>query len=447
MLRFILFGIIAFQAVGCAAMDTAVFAARREALMKRIEGSVAVLQGAAEPRAYVPFRQDNNFYYLTGVEEPDALLMLDASQHRSILFLPARDKQKEPWEGPRLVPGSGSRHATGMDAVLDLGSFAAELQKRKDSLRRIHILRAPQETAATSRDRALQQEADRVQNRWDGRVSRAAAFEQNLRSHLDPSVAIEDLAPMLDAMRRVKDSQEIERMREAGRIAALGLKEAMRAAGPDLYEYQLAALAEFVFLWHGSAGYAFYPIVGSGPNSCILHYSRNGRKMLAGDIVVMDFGPDIRYYGADITRTFPVSGKFSEEQAKVYGAVLDAQTAALAAVRPGATFDDVREAASESLKRAGYERFLTHGVSHYVGMSTHDVGKSEPFAPGVVIAVEPGVYLPDKNLGVRIEDTVLVTRDGYEILTREAPKAIADIERLMAGGGLAEGLSEAVKAQ
>ncbi|MEJ2110549.1 MAG: Xaa-Pro peptidase family protein, partial [Acidobacteriota bacterium] len=245
------------------------------------------------------------------------------------------------------------------------------------------------------------------------------------------SVSIRDLSPLLDEMRRVKDSREIDKLRSAGRIGARGLVEAIRSAAPGMYEYQLAAVAEFVFLWHGASGDAFFPIVGSGPNSCVLHHHTNERKMEAGDIVVMDFGPDYGYYGSDVTRTFPISGRFTAEQAAAYRIVLEAQKAALAAVRPGATFDDLDDAAEQVLDRYGYGQYKVHGVSHYVGMAVHDVGEPEPFEPGVVIAVEPGVYFPEKNLGIRIEDTVLVTEEGFEILTGDVPKEITDIERLM----------------
>ena len=432
--------IVFFQAAFvCSANDNSFFAARREALMKRIEGSLAVLQGAPDTRAYAAFRQDNNFYYLTGVEVPNAFLLLDASKHHSILFLPSRDAKVEQWEGPRLFPGSAARAETGVDEVLDVSQFGEELGKRKNASQ-LYVPLVPSETAGVSRDRALQHEAARETDPWDGQMSREAAFEQNLRASLGSSVRIKDLSPILDEMRRVKDGQEIQRLREAGHIGALGLKEAIRSARPNMYEYQVAALAEFVFLWRGASGPAFFPVVGSGPNSCHLHYYKNSRRMESGDIVVLDFGPDYRYYQSDITRTFPISGRFSEEQAKVYQVVLDAQKAALEKVRPGATFSTLSEAAKEVLERFDYEKYLPHGVSHYVGMSTHDVGSSEPFEPGVVITVEPGVYIPEKNLGIRIEDTVLVTKDGCEILTREVPKEISEIEKLMTEKGIAEAI-------
>jgi Xaa-Pro aminopeptidase len=442
MIRLILTLLIALQAAVCTAKDNAFFAARREALMKRMDGAVAVLQGAPSPRAYIPFRQDNNFYYLTGVEVPGSLLLLDAAQHHAILFLPSKTKDSEPWEGKVLSPGSDARTSTGIDAVMGLSRFEEELEKRKSTLTLLYLLRSPHETSATSRDLARQHDRNRKTDSWDGRESREFAFEQNVRSKLNPSVLIKDLSPILDEMRRVKDALEIERMREAGRIGALGMKEAMRSAKPDMFEYQLAALAQSIFLWHGAFGYAYYPIVGSGANSCILHYVENQRKMIAGDIVVMDFGPDLHYYGTDITRTFPVSGKFTEEQARVYQAVLAAQNAALEKIRPGATMGDIEAEGREVLARLGYDKYLTHGMIHYVGMSVHDVGLSEPLEPGVVVALEPGVYMTGKNLGVRIEDTVLVTRDGYEILTRDAPKSIEEIEKLMAEKGLSDAIRD-----
>ncbi|HTY64753.1 MAG TPA: Xaa-Pro peptidase family protein [Acidobacteriota bacterium] len=438
MFRTILFGLCLLRAVGALAGDNSYFADRRDALMRKIDGAIAVLQGAPDTRAYAAFHQDNNFYYLTGVETPDALLLLDASQHRSILFLPARDEKSERWEGPRLYPGLEARRQSGIDEVLELSQFGDELEKRKPSLRELYAPFSPQEFAATSRDRALQHDSARESDPWDGRLSRETAFEKKLQARLGSTLEIKDLSPILDEMRRVKDAQEIERLREAGRIGASGFREAIRSAKPGNYEFQIAAVAEFIFSWEGASGPSFFPIVGSGSNSCILHYSQNSRKTEAGDIVVMDFGSEYRNYQSDITRTFPVSGKFSTEQAKVYRAVLEAQKAALSKVRPGATFSDLNAAARNVLERYGYAQYLPHGVSHYVGMSTHDVGESKPFEPGVVLTVEPGVYMPDKNLGIRIEDTVLVTKDGCEVLTGGVPKEISEIEKLMSEKGISE---------
>jgi Xaa-Pro aminopeptidase len=416
--------------------DNSYFAARREKVMQKIGGCIAVLPGAIETRAYEPFRQDNNFYYLTGVETPGAYLLLDAARQRSVLFLPARNVNREQWEGPRLFPGDEAKAATGMDDVLDISRLEAELQKCKPGLKHIYVPLAPEEVAATSRDRAAEYDSARERNVWDGVRSRPKALAQALRQKLGASAAIADLTPILDSMRCIKDEQEIGRMREAARIGALGMKEAIRDAGPGRFEYQVAAAATFVFRWNGAAGPAYFPIVGSGPNSCFLHYSADTRRMESGDIVVMDYGAEYRYYDSDITRSFPVSGRFSEEQSRLYEVVMEAERAAIGKVKPGASFADLNAAAHAVAERHGYGRYWQHGVSHFVGMSVHDVGAATRFEPGMVITVEPGLYLSEKNLGIRIEDTVLITRDGCEVLTLDVPKERAEIEKLMAEKGL-----------
>ena len=432
-MRLIPIAFITFSAAGSPDADLACFAARRAVVMSRIEGGLALLQGAAEPRAYAQFRQSNDFYYLSGVEVPDAYLLLDGANRRSLLFLPERNRIREIWEGPRLYPGEDARALTGFDEVLEASRLPGELEKRKENLKAIYTPMKPEEVALTSRDRAMQYETSRERNPWDGRVSREKALEQNLRKRMGDSVEVRDLSPILDEMRRVKDAQEIERMRESARIGAIGIAEAMRSTKPGVYEYQIAAAAEFIFKWNGAMGPAYCAIAGSGPNSCLLHYNRNARRTEPGDLVVLDFGPDYRYYHADITRTFPVSGKFGDEQARIYKVVLEAQKAAIARVRPGATFADLNGAARDVVTRGGFAKNWLHGVSHYVGMSTHDVGEMRPFEPGVVLTVEPGIYIAERSLGVRIEDTLLVTQDGSEVLSIGVPKEIPDVERLMAG--------------
>ncbi len=406
------------------------FSARRHQLMSRIEGAAALLEGAPETRAYVRFHQDNNFYYLSGVETPGAFLLLDASENRSTLFLPPRDRQEERWEGPRLSAGEETRAATGVDEVADVSRLREKLEQLKGHVKVIYTPFSPAELAETSRDRASAYEEAHESSPWDGRISREKALVSKLQTIFGDSATIRDLSSTLDSMRRIKDRLEIARMREAARIGALGMREAIRAARPGRYEYQIAALAEFFFRWNGAAGPAYFPIIGSGPNSCFIHYNANGRRMEAGDIVLMDFAPEYRYYVSDITRTFPVSNRFTPEQARVYQIVLDAQKAALAKVRPGATLASLDDAARRVIDRAGYAKYIAHGVSHYVGLATHDVGGKDPLEPGVVLTVEPGLYIRERSLGIRIEDTVLVTSDGCEILSADVPKEISQIEAL-----------------
>lgn len=422
--------------LGAASDDNLFFAARRDSLMKRVEGSIAVLRGAADTRGYVPFRQNNDFYYLTGVETPGAFLIVDSVEKESILFLPPRDSGTEQWEGARLFAGRAAAAATGIEQVRDVQKLEAELVRRRRGAAAVYTPLRAEETAATSRDRASRHDLLQESNPWDGRPSREKAFEASLKKKVGTGVTVRDLSPVLDAMRRIKDEQEIQRMREASRIGAIGLNEAMRTTRPGIYEYQIAAVADFIFRWEGAQGQAYFPLVGSGANSCVVHYYANARMTISGDIIVMDFGPDYKYYQSDITRTFPVSGKFTEEQRQVYAIVLEAQKAALAKVRAGSTIRGINEAGRAVVDRAGYGKYWLHGVSHYIGLATHDVGGPEPFEPGVAITVEPGIYIPEKNLGIRIEDTVLVTREGCEILSRGVPKEITEIEKLMTERGL-----------
>jgi Xaa-Pro aminopeptidase len=429
-LRAALAAILAGQALASAGDSTDAFESRRRALMQRLDGGLALLAGAPETRAYSAFRQENDFYYLTGVETPGAYLLVDAAEHRSLLFLPARDRRRETWEGLRLYPSDEARRATGIEEVLEVAHLAREIERRVQRGRPVYLRRQPAELAETSRDRAAQHDAARETSPWDGRVSREKALEAGLRRQLGGKLTLADLSRPLDAMRKVKDGVEIARLREASRIGVLGIKTAMRAAAPGRTEYQLAALATFVYRWEGAAGPGYYPIVGSGPNSCTVHYSSNDRTLAAGDLVVMDSGPEYRYYQADITRTFPVSAAFSDEQRAVYRVVLEAQAAALRRVRPGATFRDLDGAARDVIERAGFGKYWLHGVSHYVGMAVHDVGDPTPFEPGVVLTVEPGIYMPEKQLGVRIEDTVLVTAEGFENLSAGAPRSVDEVESL-----------------
>ncbi|MFQ5770634.1 MAG: M24B family metallopeptidase, partial [bacterium] len=216
-------------------------------------------------------------------------------------------------------------------------------------------------------------------------------------------------------------------------------KEAMRSVKPGLYEYQLEAISEYVFKRGGSEYPAFPSIVGSGPNSIVLHYSENRRKMENGDLVVIDIGAEYHGYAADVTRTIPVNGKFTGEQKRIYEIILRAQKQAITAIKPGVPFRDIHKVAKKTIEEAGYGKYFSHGTSHYLGLDAHDVGDYGALQPGMVITVEPGIYIPegsdlDKaywNIGIRIEDDVLVTEDGYKILSDKAPKEIDDIEKLM----------------
>ncbi len=374
-------------------------AARREALLERIGTGVAVLR-SAEPRSIEgdypqdsDFRQENGFFYLTGLETPGASLVLvagDGGPDDAILYLPPRRPGQERWTGPRLGPGPEAARITG---IADVRS--AE--------------RAESELAALAPGVA--------------RVDDAA-----LRDHLA-------------VLRLVKDEDELRRLRRAIDITTEAVREAMRIAEPGVWEYELEAVIEYTFRRHGAERVGFPSIVGSGPNATVLHYDKSRRRVEAGDLVVTDVGAEFGYYSADVTRTFPVSGRFTERQRALYELVLGTQQAALDAVVPGATLGELNRVAREYMReRSGTlcgavscDAHFVHGLSHWLGMDVHDVGDvAAPLAPGMVFTIEPGIYIPEEGIGIRIEDDVLVTERGYELLSAGAPRRPEEIEALMA---------------
>jgi Xaa-Pro aminopeptidase len=246
-------------------------------------------------------------------------------------------------------------------------------------------------------------------------------------------MAFEDITPLIDEMRVIKSTEEIEILRRNGKISAEGVKQAILATRPGVFEYQIEAAAMHVILRNGAKGAAYPPIVGSGPNSCIWHYDKNEREAQAGELVLMDFGADLDYLCMDITRTWPVSGRFTPEQREVYQIVLAVQKACIEAYKPGVTAADVRKHVAEVMEKKGIDpRGLRGGIGHYVGMCVHDVGpRGVPLEAGMVFAIEPALYYPEKNFGIRIEDTVLITEDGCEVLTKGVPKELEEIEKLM----------------
>jgi Xaa-Pro aminopeptidase len=269
----------------------------------------------------------------------------------------------------------------------------------------------------------------------------------HMREFIDQALearrTITDLGGQLAELRLVKDSVEVARLRRAAAITAKAQRAAMEGARPGMHEYELEAIVEFVFRSNGAERVGFPTIVGSGPNSVILHYDKNRRRTEENDLVVIDAGAEYGYYTADVTRTFPVSGKFTKRQREIYELVLATQLAIIDSIRPGRSARDMNGIARRYLRDnskdlcgdATCDRYLPHGVGHWLGMNVHDVGSyNRPFEPGMVLTVEPGIYIPAENLGVRIEDDVLVTEEGHEVLSAGAPKTVAEIEAVMAAG-------------
>jgi Xaa-Pro aminopeptidase len=436
-------------------MDIAPFADRRRRLLERMGTGVAILPTATEKLrnrdTHYPYRADSYFHYLTGFTEPEAVLVLVAgAEPKTLLFCRDRDPDKEIWDGYRFGP-EGAKEAFGFDEAYSIGLLAEKLPE----------LIANQPALWHS----LGHDTD-----WDGRVAAALnAVRAQSRAGKRAPAAIHDLRAVLDEMRLIKDGDEIALMRRAAIISADAHRRAMRATAPDRFEYEIEAELIHEFRRRGSQYPAYSSIVASGANACVLHYVENGRRMRAGELLLIDAGCELDGYAADITRSFPVGGRFSGPQADVYQLVLDAQAAAIAEIKPGASFMTPHDAAVKvlaqgmidlkllsggvdaAIEAGSYKRFYMHRTSHWLGLDVHDAGHYmdaasgddwRPLVPGMVLTVEPGCYIRPSddvpkafwNIGVRIEDDALVTADGCDILTIDAPKTIAEIEALMSEG-------------
>ena len=400
-------------------VDTAAVALRRRALAARIGRGVALIPAAHErnvERDYVQdndFRQTNTFFYLTELETQDAWLLIVAGGEAAttVLFLPPRTPSQERWTGLRLGPDTTAARLSGIGRVLPTDSLDRMLAAL---FRASGPIYAPLDV--TTRD------------------------EPRLKELVFSGRDVRNLRPLVDSMRLVKDGDEIARMRKAIDISAAGHVAAMQAARPGVWEYELEAALEAAFRRNGADRLGYPSIVGSGPNSTTLHYDVNRRQTRDGDLVVVDAGAEWGQYTADVTRTFPVNGKFTPRQKAIYDLVLTTQQTAFDSTRPGATVAQLNRIAREYLRAhsgtlcgaQSCDGYFIHGLGHWLGMDVHDVGDyATPLKPGMVLTLEPGIYLPAESLGVRIEDDVLVTATGAEWLSAKAPKTTVEIERLM----------------
>jgi Xaa-Pro aminopeptidase len=405
-------------------VDTAAVAARRRALLRRIGRGTVLIPAAHErdlEKEYLQdndFRQDNTFFYLTQLETQDAWLLMTArgpDSLETVLFLPPRTPSQERWTGLRLGPDSVAVRLAGIATVLPLDSLDNRmLRLRFGGPRPIY---AP--LSAKTRD------------------------ERRLSDLVFSGADVRNLLPIVDSMRAVKDADEVARLRRAVNISVAGHIAAMRAARPGMYEYELEAALEEGFRRNGADRVGYPSIVGSGPNSTTLHYDVNRRRTENGDLVVIDAAAEWGQYTADVTRTFPVNGRFTPRQKAIYDLVLGAQQAAFDSVRPGVTMQQLNAVARAYMhehsgtlcgdKTCDDREYFNHGLGHPIGMDVHDVGFGRPLEPGMVITLEPGIYLQAERLGVRIEDDVLVTAHGAEWLSAGAPRTTDAIERLMRG--------------
>ncbi|HPW17355.1 MAG TPA: Xaa-Pro peptidase family protein [Candidatus Aminicenantes bacterium] len=412
------------------------FARRRAALMAEVKDGAIVLFGDAALPAGTHFRQDNDFFYFTGNEDLGGVLVMLPASRSSCLFLPKRSAREIQYDGPGLLEDPDGGAKAGFNDVLAVGDLDEYLARNTERAGRVfHVRLSPRDSLDDARSETALWDGRRSRSHYNAQLSVDQYRIARLRERY-PQVELRDAAPAIDALRAVKTAEEIEIMRRNGRLSAEAVKQAMLAGRPGVFEYEIEAAAMAVVLKGGAKGAAYAPIVGSGPNSCIFHYERNDRRVGEGEVVLMDFGADLDHLAMDITRTWPASGKFSDEQREVYRIVLEVQKACIAAYRPGATPRSVRDETAAAMKAKGIDpRGLQGGFGHGVGLCVHDVPLGGVLKEGMVMAIEPALYYPEKGFGVRIEDTVLITKTGCEVLTKGVPKEIDEIERLLAGRG------------
>jgi Xaa-Pro aminopeptidase len=389
------------------------YAARREKLHPEIPDGVLVLFGAKESEdLHYSFFQEPNFLYLTGWEEPGAILVMTPTQ--DILLLPGRVPSEEKWTGRKLGPDDDKvREATGFSTVMPSERFESQLRTLLDTHPKLYAI------AGDVADRAVEK--------------------------LAPTRTRVDARPLIARLRMEKSAEEISHIQRATDASIEAHQAAWKMIRPGEYEYEIAAVMEGTYLMEGCRRSAYAPIVGSGPNSTTLHYSRNSRRMDSGEVVVMDVAAECDNYASDITRTVPANGKFTPRQREIYDIVLGAQRAAIAAVKPGMTLtkrspSNLYQIAYDYINTHGKDlhgqplgKYFTHGLSHHVGLDVHDESDvRDPLKAGMVITIEPGIYIPEENIGVRIEDVVLVTEKGAKVLSGALPVDPDEIERALA---------------
>ena len=424
------------------------YAARRAKLASNIDGPIVLLgyTGREEESQSYIFAQEENFYYLTGDNEEEAALILlppegsktkkdDWTGPREIFFLPPKNPSREKWNGQRMSPSDpGTEARTGFAVVKPMPELRATVER----LGRVY----PTFYTIVPYQREM------------GGYPHEKETVDWLKQAV-PEVTVKDIRTSIGELRLIKSSSELALIRQAIDLSLDAQLEAMKMMRPGLWEYQIAAKMVETHARGGSEGEAYAPIVGAGPNSTVLHYDKLARKIEEGDIVLLDVGAQYSGYASDITRVIPANGKFTPRQREIYEIVLGAQEAAIHALKPGM---DMCRKGNKSVYKLAYDyinshgkdqhgkplgQYFIHGLGHSVGLNVHDPGDlCKPFVPGMVFTIEPGIYLPEENLGVRIEDDVLITETGYELLSQKLPRLVEEIEKIMAEAAKHRGAAE-----
>jgi len=434
------------------------FAARRAKLIDRIGDGVAIVLGTPGPPGEMPFRQNSQFFYLTGVAEARAIVVVDGRTKKTVLFLQPRNERRDTSQyGPALGPDAETAKLAGVEEARSAVDVTAEIVALAAARRTIYTPFAAEVLGSQSQGDPTRFWAANKRDPWDGRDSREAAFIEKLRIAA-PQSEIRDLDPVLNALRAVKSPREIAVIRDATRIAGDGIMAAMRDARPGMHEYQLQASAEFVFKKAGAIGPSYFALIATGQNTYYTHYNRNTAVLKDGDLVQFDYAPDYKYYQSDVTRVFPANGTFTPRQREYYEIYLRLYQALLTSIEVHKRPIDVIAAAvtkmdaimasyrftDERIKGAAVKfvdgfrtRRQAGGLGHNVGLEVHDPGglQAETLEPGRVFTIEPMMRIEEEHVGIRLEDMILITGTGYENLSAFVPIEIKDIEELMARRG------------
>jgi Xaa-Pro aminopeptidase len=430
------------------------FSERRDLLADKVLEDSAIIVSAASVKSRISdteysYRQDSNFYYLSGYEEPESLILIRPNQdkERFIIFCRDRDPLREQWDGFRTGQ-EGVIQDYGADAAYSINSIDEIMPKLLEGAKNIYFsMSAPCGV--------------------DAKISSwVEDIRKNTRSGAEPPQNLLSLDSILHEMRLIKESDEMDLMKQAANITTEAHIRAMQSVRPGMYEYQLEAEYLYAFNKNGARSPAYNSIVGGGNNSCILHYVENNAELQDGDLVLVDAGCEYQYYASDVTRTFPVNGKFSPEQREIYSIVLEAHKQSMEQAKPGNKWNLMHEKSvevivegllsigllqgsrDEIIDKGEYSKFYMHRIGHWLGMDVHDVGSYKqdgdwrPLEEGMVMTVEPGIYILDsmegvddkwKGIGVRIEDDIAITDSGFEILTPDVPRTIEEVEQTVQG--------------
>lgn len=417
--------------------DKSEYAERRSKLMKEIPDGIIIIAGARTRTDYYPFVQNNNFLYLTGVKIPNSYLVIDPSKNETILF--ARLTEfiiRDNGESIEMLTDPAAY--TGIQRVMKPEEMSQYLKEKAATVKTFYTCLLPEELLREcTMEKKMYQMQTIVKNEWDGGITAEMRFAEQLKSKYQ-GITVEDCSSNIHNLRIIKSNAEIELLRKAGRIGVEAHKAVMKATRPGVKEYELAALFEYECKRTGAQDLAYCTIICTGINHLNVHYHGYDRTLADGDFLVVDAGPDLANYDIDITVSFPANGKFTPRQKEIYEAANAVHEASMKVFRPGINVKQANEEISAILTKQGFDmnsdlmKRLNAGFGHYVGMAVHDVGgMPSVLKPGMVFANEPYTVFKDENLGVRVEDTILITETGCENLTSGLPRTVAEIEAFM----------------